>query len=214
MTQGYHLPFYFQAVKGVNAQESGIDILPHGVTVSIATLISGALITLLGFYVPFMWIGASLFAAGGGLLSTLSQSSPLAKWFGFEVIAGFGYGLTVQVPIFATQVVLNTVDLPIGTTLVLLFQCLGGAISLAIAQNVFQNLLHQRLRKIGGVDVTAVIAAGGVDLQNVVPSQLLDVVRDAFQGAVAKALLVSVGLGGAAFLASLGMEMRRLKAKG
>ncbi|KAH6884450.1 major facilitator superfamily domain-containing protein [Thelonectria olida] len=213
MTQAYHLPFYFQAVKGVNAQESGVDILPHGVTVSIATLISGTLITVLGYYVPFMWLGSALFVTGGGLLSTLSQSSSLAKWFGFEVLAGFGYGLTVQVPVFAAQVVLNAGDLPIGTTLVLLFQCLGGAIGLAISQNVFQNLLHHQLGKIEGVDVTAVIATGGVDLQLVVAGHLLDLVRNAFQSAVAKALLVSVGVGGAAFVASLGMEMRRIKAK-
>jgi hypothetical protein len=42
---------------------------------------------------------------------------------------------------------------------------------------------------------------------------LLDLVREAFQGAVAKALLVSVGVGVGGFVASLAMEMKRLKAK-
>ncbi|GIJ92427.1 hypothetical protein Asppvi_011409 [Aspergillus pseudoviridinutans] len=52
MTQTYYLPFCFQAIRGTNAQTSGFSILPYGVTVSIATLLSGTLVTLSGFYVP------------------------------------------------------------------------------------------------------------------------------------------------------------------
>ncbi|RSL98962.1 hypothetical protein CDV31_012378 [Fusarium ambrosium] len=210
MTQAYHLPFYFQAVKGDDPQESGINILPHGVTVSIATLISGTCMTLSGYYVPFMWFGAALFTTGGGLLYTLSQTSPIGRWFGFQLMAGAGYGTTVQIPIFAIQVVLSTADIPLGTTMVIIAQSFGGAIGLAIAQNVFQNYLSQELNKIRGIDVEAVVAAGGVELEKVVPNNLLALVRDAFQVAIANAFLVAVGLGGAAFLASLGMERLRI----
>ncbi|KAM0415872.1 hypothetical protein ACHAPT_013183 [Fusarium lateritium] len=214
MTQGYHLPFYFQAVKGNDPQESGINILPHGVTVSIATLISGALMTISGYYVPFMWFGSALFTTGGGLLYTLSQSSPIGRWFGFQFMAGAGYGTTVQIPLFAIQVVLSTADIPLGTTMVIISQSLGGAVGLAIAQNVFQNILNQELNEIKGVDVGAVVAAGGVELEKIAPNSLIALVRSAFQVAIANAFLVSVGLGGAAFLASLGMERRRIKSKG
>ncbi|UPK91030.1 hypothetical protein LCI18_001965 [Fusarium solani-melongenae] len=210
MTQAYHLPFYFQAVKGDDPQESGINILPHGVTVSIATLISGTCMTLSGYYVPFMWFGAALFTTGGGLLYTLSQTSSIGRWFGFQLMAGAGYGTTVQIPIFAIQVVLSTADIPLGTTMVIIAQSFGGAVGLAIAQNVFQNFLSQELNKIKGIDVAAVVAAGGVELEKVVPGSLLALVRDAFQVAIANAFLVAVGLGGVAFLASLGMERKRI----
>ncbi|EEU37299.1 uncharacterized protein NECHADRAFT_37173 [Fusarium vanettenii 77-13-4] len=210
MTQAYHLPFYFQAVKGDDPQESGINILPHGVTVSIATLISGTAMTLSGYYVPFMWFGAALFTTGGGLLYTLSQSSPIGRWFGFQLMAGAGYGTTVQIPIFAIQVVLSTADIPLGTTMVIIAQSFGGAVGLAIAQNVFQNYLSQELNKIQGIDVAAVVAAGGVELEKVVRSGSLAMVRNAFQVAIANAFLVAVGLGGVAFLVSLGMERKRI----
>ncbi|KAM5347308.1 hypothetical protein ACJ41O_010313 [Fusarium nematophilum] len=213
MTQAYHLPFYFQAVKGDDPQTSGINILPHGVTVSIATLISGALMTWLGHYVPFMWLGSSLFTVGGGLMYTLSRSSPMGEWFGFQLLAGAGYGTTVQIPIFAVQIVLSTADIPIGTTLIILSQCLGGSVGLSISQNVFQNTLHEKLSEIQGIDVPAVVAAGGIGLEKIVPSQMLVLVREAFNVAVANAFIVSVGLGGAAFLASVGMERRRIPTK-
>ncbi|KAK7402588.1 hypothetical protein QQX98_011659 [Neonectria punicea] len=211
MSQSYNLPFYFQAVKGVNPQVSGINILPYGVTISIATLISGTLMTLSGYYVPFMWLGAAIFTVGGGLFYTLSESSSLAQWFGYQVLSGVGYGVTVQVPIFAIQVVLTAADIPLGTTMVILGQCLGGAVGLAIAQNVFQNSLHQLLNNIQGIDVSVVVASGGVDLEHIVPARLFAQVRDAFSGAVSNAFLVAVGVGGAAFLASLGMERRRIQ---
>jgi hypothetical protein len=214
MTQTYYLPFYFQAVRGTNAQTSGFSILPYGVTVSIATLLSGSLVTLSGFYVPLMWLGSSIFVAGGGLLYTLSRSNPFAKWFGYQVLTGAGYGAMVQIPITALQVVLSAADIPLGSTLVILAQCLGGSVGLAVAENVFRNSLHAQLLALQGVDVAAVEAAGGAELQDVVPVGLLWPVRRGFQVAVSDAFLVAAGLGGVAFLASLGMERKRIMAKG
>ncbi|CAF3656146.1 unnamed protein product [Fusarium graminearum] len=212
-TQTYHLPFYFQAVKGVNPQVSGINILPHGVTTTVATLIAGSIITWLGYYVPFMWIGSAIFTTGAGLLYTIDQGTPLAQWFGFEVLAGAGFGMAIQIPVSAVQVVLSTTDIPLGTVLVIISQALGGSVGLSISQNVFQNSLRQRLKDISGIDVGAVIAVGGIDLEHIVPSEKLSYVRNAFRYGVSNAFIVSTSLAGAAFLASIGMERRKIKSK-
>ncbi|KAF5721321.1 major facilitator superfamily transporter [Fusarium globosum] len=212
-TQSYHLPFYFQAVKGVDPQTSGVDILPHGVTVTIATLITGSIITWLGYYVPFMWAGSAIFTTGAGLLYTISQNTPTARWFGYEVLAGAGFGIAIQIPIFAVQVVLGAGDIPLGTVLIILSQALGGSVGLSISQNVFQNSLRQRLKAIADIDIQAVIAAGGTDLEHVVSADSLASVRDAFRYGISNAFLVSTALGGVAFLASIGMERRKIKSK-
>ncbi|KAK6715409.1 hypothetical protein SNK04_006347 [Fusarium graminearum] len=209
------VPFalYFQAVKGVNPQVSGINILPHGVTTTVATLIAGSIITWLGYYVPFMWIGSAIFTTGAGLLYTIDQGTPLAQWFGFEVLAGAGFGMAIQIPVSAVQVVLSTTDIPLGTVLVIISQALGGSVGLSISQNVFQNSLRQRLKDISGIDVGAVIAVGGIDLEHIVPSEKLSYVRNAFRYGVSNAFIVSTSLAGAAFLASIGMERRKIKSK-
>lgn len=212
-TQSYHLPFYFQAVKGVDPQSSGVDILPHGVTVTIATLITGSIITWLGYYVPFMWAGSAIFTIGAGLLYTISQNTPLARWFGYEVLAGAGFGIAIQIPIFAVQVVLVAGDIPLGTVLIILSQALGGSVGLSISQNVFQNSLRQRLNTIADIDIQAVIAAGGTDLEHIVSADSLAHVRDAFRYGISNAFLVSTALGGVAFLASIGMERKKIKSK-
>lgn len=212
-TQAYHLPFYFQAVKGVDPQTSGVDILPHGVTVTIATLIVGSVVTWLGYYVPFMWVGSAVFTTGAGLLHTLNWETPMAEWFGYEVLAGAGFGMAIQIPIFAVQVVLGAADIPLGTVLVILSQALGGSIGLSISQKVFQNSLHQRLNEIAGIDVKVVIAAGGTDLESIVSAESLSDVRDAFRYGVSNTFLVSTSLGGVAFLASIWMERKKIKSE-
>ncbi|KAF9894165.1 hypothetical protein FE257_009138 [Aspergillus nanangensis] len=213
LAQTYYLPFYFQAARGTDAQTSGLSILPYGVTTSISTLITGALITLTGFYVPFMWLGSCFFVTGSGLLYTLSRSSPFGQWFGYQLLTGAGFGMMVQIPITAVQVILGAADIPIGSTLVLLAQCLGGSVGLAVAQNVFQNSLREKLGGIQGINVPAVEAAGGANLQEIVPASLLVPVRDVFRYAVSQAFLVSVGLGSVAFLASLGIQQKRINTK-
>ncbi|RGP67121.1 hypothetical protein FSPOR_6177 [Fusarium sporotrichioides] len=212
-TQTYHLPFYFQAVKAVDPQISGVNILPHGVTTTVATLLTGSVITWLGYYVPFMWIGSTIFTTGAGLLYTIDQGTPLAQWFGFEVLAGAGFGIAIQIPIFAVQVVLGTADIPLGTVLVIMSQALGGSVGLSISQNVFQNSLRQRLEGISEIDVEVVIAAGGIDLEHIVTGEKLSYVKDAFRYGVSNAFVVSTSLAGVAFLASIGMERLKIKSK-
>ncbi|OBS24885.1 hypothetical protein FPOA_05422 [Fusarium poae] len=212
-TQTYHLPFYFQAVKGVDPQTSGINILPHGVATTVATLIVGSVVTWLGYYVPFMWMGSAIFTTGAGLLYTINQGTRLGQWFGFEVLAGAGFGIAIQIPIFAVQVVLSTADIPLGTVLVIISQALGGSVGLPISQNVFQNSLHQRLEEISDIDVEAIIAVGGIDLEHIVSDQSLSYVRNAFRYGVSNAFIVSTSLAGVAFLASIGMERRKIKSK-
>ncbi|KAF5569507.1 major facilitator superfamily transporter [Fusarium phyllophilum] len=160
-----------------------------------------------------MWAGSVIFTTGAGLLYTVSQNTPTARWFGYEVLAAAGFGIAIQIPIFAVQVVLGAGDISLGTVLIILSQALGGSVGLSISQNVFQNSLRQRLKTIADIDIQAVIAAGGTDLEHVVSADSLAYVRDAFRYGISNAFLVSTALGGVAFLASIGMERTRIKSK-
>ncbi|OBT63767.1 hypothetical protein VE03_06923 [Pseudogymnoascus sp. 23342-1-I1] len=206
----YFLPFFFQAVQGSSAKASGISILPFGITTAIATLIGSAIVTFGGIYIPFMWLGAALLAIGTGLLHTLHRSSPMREWFGYQVISGIGFGIGVQIPFFAIQVVLDATDIPVASALMAFCQSLGGTVGAAIAQNVFQSSLVRNLHKIQGVDVDRVIAAGGAGVVDAVPATLLGAARDAYNGATTSAFLVAVASAGVCFVVSLGMEWRTI----
>ena len=214
MAQAYYIPFYFQAVKGTSASESGIRTLAYGITITLFTIGSGFAITRLGIYVPFMWVGSALFTIGVGLTYTWTASSTAAQWLGYQILAGTGYGITTQVPFIAVQVVLAPEDLSTGGALIVFFQCLGGALGLSIAQSIFSNSLDRQLESIPGVDAKAVIAVGATNLAGKVPAAYLEAIIEAYNFALTRAFILGVAAAAAAFGCSLVVERKRIPKEG
>ncbi|KAF3216770.1 hypothetical protein TWF106_008171 [Orbilia oligospora] len=122
-TYMYYLPIYFQSVKGSSATKSGIQIIPFLLSCILTSMVSGGLITAVGYYTPFLIGGMLLFAIGAGLITTFNidtHSSP-AYWIGYQTLTGFGLGVGFQVPILAVQTVLEIDDVPIGTAVIIFF---------------------------------------------------------------------------------------------
>ncbi|KAJ8608604.1 hypothetical protein MRB53_039571 [Persea americana] len=144
-THVYYLPFYFQIVKGSSAEQSGIQIVPYLISVTVGSIMTGAFITTLGLYNPPLWFGSALFTVGAGMIYTLQVDSPSSQWIGYQILAGFGIGCMVQIPFIAMQANLSVHDMPVGNAVAAFFNTFGGALALAIDQNVFQNTLKQAM---------------------------------------------------------------------
>ena len=71
----YYLPFYFQSVFGTSARRSGVLTLPYLMSFLLTPMISGSLIAVVGYYVPFMLVGCTLMTIGSELLFSLQGSS-------------------------------------------------------------------------------------------------------------------------------------------
>lgn len=132
----YYLPFYFQAVQGTSAEQSGIRCIPYLLSITFGSIVTGGLITVFGYYNPPMWVGTAIFAVGSGMIYTLQVDSGPGTWIGFQILAGVGVGAIVQIPFIAMQAVLSEKDMPIGNAVAVFFNTLGGAVSLSIDQNV------------------------------------------------------------------------------
>lgn len=145
----YYTPFYFQAIKDTTAEESGIRCIPFMISITLASIVGGVCVTGIGPCNPVIWVGSAIFVVGTGLLYTLQPNSGPAKWIGFQVVAGWGAGMCVQVPFIAVQVALSQKDMPVGTAITVFSNTLGGAISVSIAQNV-------SVRENAGCRVTAI----------------------------------------------------------
>ncbi|KIV78873.1 hypothetical protein PV11_06479 [Exophiala sideris] len=210
----YYLPFYFQAVKGTTAEESGIRTIPYLVSITISSIVVGGSITTLGPYVPFTWVGSAVFAVGSGLLHTLKVNSSTGMWIGYQIVAGFGAGACVQIPFIAVQVVLKRKDMPVGNAVAIFFNSLGGAISISIAQNIFSNGLVKEIPKYTtGVNPQTIINAGATHIREVTPASQLVGVLTAYNIAVTNAYILSIACASIAFLFSLGFEWKTVKGK-
>jgi hydrogenase/urease accessory protein HupE len=95
----------------MSAERSGLAMLPYQASNTGCTIVVGILIGIVGWYVPFVWAGSTVFAIGCGLLYTLKVDSDTARLVGYQVIAGAGLGVAFNVPFVAAQVVSGTSDL-------------------------------------------------------------------------------------------------------
>ncbi|KAK1623515.1 major facilitator superfamily transporter [Colletotrichum phormii] len=208
-THMYYLAFYFQAVLGTNAVTSGVRCLAYGIPCSIAIIVTGACVSSKGYYVPFMWLGSSVFIAGCVLLQRLDRESSMGQWIGFQILSGAGIGLAEQVPFIAVQVVLPDSDMPTACAMVVFHRLLGGAVGLSIASNLFSQELYRRLAGApGGVNVKAIQDGGASDLAKAVPAAVLPFVQKAFSFAISRAFILPIVVAGTSLVLSFGMQRR------
>lgn len=124
-THIYFLPFWFQAVRGATAEQSGIRTIPYLVSNTLFALAVGGIVTLVGYYTPFIIMGTMLLTIGAGLMYTLKVNTSAAQYIGFQILAGGGSGAAMQLPFIATQVVLPRKDMPTGNAVAIFFNSLG-----------------------------------------------------------------------------------------
>ncbi|KAK0130030.1 hypothetical protein ONS96_000568 [Cadophora gregata f. sp. sojae] len=133
----FYLPFWFQAVKGDSALESGTDLLPLLLLIFISSVITGISVSRIRYYTPFAIFGSCLSAIGAGIHITLEVNSSTAKWVGYQVIYGFALGSMTQVPKHGSA------------------KCaqLFGAVFVSVGQNVLDNQLAKHLANLSGTNI-------------------------------------------------------------
>jgi Na+/melibiose symporter-like transporter len=102
------LPFYFQAVIGTTAIRSGVNYITLAVPQFLALLLSGALVTKYGHYMPVILVGQVICAVGTGLLTRVNMSTSTVEWAVAMVLTGIGLGMGINAPHIAIQAVMET----------------------------------------------------------------------------------------------------------
>ncbi|KAH8878729.1 putative MFS multidrug transporter [Thozetella sp. PMI_491] len=204
----YFLPIWFQAIKGVSAVDSGVRLLPMVLPMVAASIITGTLTSRIGYYTPFMIAGSMIISIGAGLLTTLKVDTSDAMSAGFQVLYGFGLGMTFQAPSVAAQTVLPRHDVSIGTSLMFFSQLLGGAIMTSVAQNVFNNSLASKLSDVPGFDPSVLTQNGATTLIAQLPDSLKPIVLTAYNDSLAKVFQVGLILSCLVIPGALSMEWR------
>jgi len=202
----YFLPVWFQAIKGSSAVQSGIHLLPMLLPIVLASIITGLLVSRIGYYTPFMIFGVSLTAIGAGLLTTLQIDTPMAQWIGFQILYGFGLGFSTQAPNMAAQTVLPREDVAIGASLMFFGQSLFGAVFTSVGQNVLDNQLANRLAEVPGVSRQLIQSTGATELLSLIPAKYHPVALEAYNNSLRVCFQVGLIVACLSILGALGME--------
>ncbi|KAL3291979.1 MFS multidrug transporter [Colletotrichum asianum] len=212
MIQIYLLPLYFQAVQGSTPSQSGVNVLPSILSQLVAAFGGGILVGKLGYYLPWAIGGTAVTIVASGLFTTLTPTTPIAQWVGFQILTGAGRGVVLQIPSIAIQANLPPEQIAQGMSFVTFSQFMGSAIALALGNAIFVGALKADLPVFApDVDPDLVIGAGATGFRKVVAQVALPGVLMAYVSSIDKEFFLSLGLAIASFCFAWGMGWRDLR---
>jgi hypothetical protein len=86
---------------------------------SIATFSLGLFVTKTGIAAPYLFVSSGIVTVAAGLLFTLGIGTPTGQWVGFQIFAGFGYGLGLQIPVVIAQAFAAPSDIAPTTAIII-----------------------------------------------------------------------------------------------
>ncbi|OHF02881.1 hypothetical protein CORC01_01639 [Colletotrichum orchidophilum] len=129
----------FIATEAKSAVQSGTATLLLFISLVIASTLSGQLVSRIGYCPAFTILSSVLIPVGGGLLSGTRS------YVGFQIILGFGIGVSLRHGPIAVQTELQRKHSTKAFSLIFFFQQLGGAIFASIGQIMLNNKFIERL---------------------------------------------------------------------
>lgn len=208
----FFLPIWFQAIKGLSAVDAGVRLLPYFLGGVVSVIVSGALVSAVGYYKPFIIVGSAISVIGFGLWTTFDVNSNAGAWIGFQILVGLGLGGCLQLPIVAAQATLDKKDIPIGVTLLAFCNFFSGTLFVAVCQTVLTNTLSSRLsQRLPGFDASAIANTGATKIRDLVAPDKVPMVLDVYNLALVRIFYVALALASLAFLSSFLIEWRSVK---
>ncbi|KAF5025935.1 hypothetical protein F66182_1970 [Fusarium sp. NRRL 66182] len=207
----YYIPIYFQSVHGTSPTGSGVRNLPLIISVTFATIISGALVTATGFYQPLMIGGAIAATVGAGLLYLLDVDTSTGKWIGYQILAGAGWGVAFQIPMIAVQGTVDPKDLASATGILLFFQGLGGAYIVSAGQAAFVNqMISDVTENAPQISRARLILTGANSLREAFTPEELPIVIDGYMHGLNVVFAMAIAFVGSTVLISLLVRWKKL----
>ncbi|KAI0977102.1 major facilitator superfamily domain-containing protein [Xylaria arbuscula] len=212
-----YFPIYFQSVKGVGPVLSGVYLLPSILSQILFIVVSGALISRVGYLLPFAVFAGVGATVAAGLISTWDVSTSTGMWIGYQIIFGIR-GCGIQLAVVAVQNTLPARQSQLGVSFLVFCQTFSAAVFVVVANTIFtQQLIHETTRLAPSIDPAAVLAAGGSAqaIRNLAPpgSPQLAGLLKAYSNSFDTVCYLMVALAGISTFASFGMGLINTRQK-
>ncbi|KAL2178810.1 major facilitator superfamily domain-containing protein [Thermothelomyces heterothallicus CBS 202.75] len=209
----FFLPVWFQAIGGVSAMQSGVNMIPYFVVNAVFSLAAGWFVSKVGYVTPPAVIGSAIGTAGLALMALLRVDTTTVQWAGYQVLTSAGFGISIQQGFMAVQTVLGEEDIAIATAAVVASQSLGAAIFLSVGNSVFQGQLIRATaaRLLDGLDIKKLIDGGAASFRHLVPAEDLPAMLEIYNAALTKVFIVSIPLGALSAIISCFIEWKSVR---
>jgi EmrB/QacA subfamily drug resistance transporter len=212
------LPIYLQAVKGMNATQSGLAILPLVVGIFTTSIGGGQIMARTGRYKWMPITGALVVGLALLAFSRLQVDTPYYVVALIMYAFGAGLGFTMQVVVTAVQNSVDRRNMGVATASVTFFRSMGGAIGTAFLGAILNIRLKHHLSEIVGAaqgpPLGGPIKTDDVTAIKALPEPIKSWVLEAFTRAMDDVFLVAVPFMALAFVIALTMHEKPLRRRG
>lgn len=143
----YFIPVFVQGVMGETAANSGTILVPMLVTMILASIANGFLISRTGRYKAMVLIGLFLMGLGFYLLTLLDLHSTSFEVVRDMLIIGVGLGAAMQTFTLIVQNSVDREDMGVATAATQLFRSLGSSIGIAVMGTLLAQNLQADIRR-------------------------------------------------------------------
>jgi EmrB/QacA subfamily drug resistance transporter len=145
------MPIFLQVVKGASATVSGLLVLPFVAGTTVASIVTGRMISRRGRYKWATLLGQALTMIAFGLYITMSVGTSRLQATLYMALAGLGIGCVLNPLVVIVQNSVRDEDLGAATAATGLFRSIGSAFGAAIGLGVYSSrLVHDLHATLGG----------------------------------------------------------------
>jgi EmrB/QacA subfamily drug resistance transporter len=143
-----YIPLFAQDVLNFSATNAGIIMLPMILGLTVASAISGRVVSAIGRYKTILVAGMGIAVVG---IFTLTSLSPQSTYFDMAwrmVITGLGLGVGMPLLNLAVQNSFHQKDIGTATAAMQMFRSVGSTVGVAIMGTLLNSALSQKLTSI------------------------------------------------------------------
>ncbi|ORY71488.1 major facilitator superfamily transporter [Pseudomassariella vexata] len=193
----YYLTFYFMSVLEFTPIDAGVAMLASCLSITLAGIISGRVVTRFNNYRWAICIGWLLASLGAGLTLEWQNNNHKAVWIVTQLILGFGQGAVLNAQNFACQAMCKPGEEGVAAAMYVFVRQFGFALGVSIGGTTFQNVMALKLGRLGLPVELAKQAEGYIDTLVAMPpseekNKIVDSYTFGFMGCYEVLLGVSV----------------------
>lgn len=155
-----YTPFFVQGVQGVSATSSGFIMMPMTLSMVIASIVSGQIISRTGRYKKLALFGLAVMAIGLYSMSRMEVDASLYTTVINIILVGTGLGISFPIFTLTVQNAVEYARLGVATASTQLFRQLGGTIGVSVMGTVFSHRMESEMKRMAA-DMSPVPDAGG-----------------------------------------------------
>ncbi|KAH9892320.1 putative multidrug resistance protein fnx1 [Xylariomycetidae sp. FL2044] len=144
------IPQRLQLIYGLSGLDAGVRLIPFTLALPVATIFASGIAGKRKVPIMYILIVGSIFQVIGlALLGTLPLTKDVpSRFYGFEILAGWGCGLNYSLLLIAIPIVNSKRDHAVGMGTGSQFRMVGSSIMLAISTSVFNSYVRPELSKL------------------------------------------------------------------